>query len=150
MGLCPHCPAAAPHADGPPASITDAGLAWVTSGSTVTCPHLCPPPISCGAPWGPDIAPAELGGTKPDGGQGRLSPGSPRGPPWTALWGSLESRPLLAAWKTQPPCPCLPAEGPEVDGWPGRGLGPKGCRPNNVDIHPRQVLALLASEGGTG
>ena len=23
--------------------------------------HLCPPPTSCGAPWGPDIAPAELG-----------------------------------------------------------------------------------------
>lgn len=48
--------------------------------------------------------------------------------------------------------PCLPAEGPTAEGLAGsRGcLAPMGCRLNNADIHPRQALALLASEGGVG
>ena len=79
-----------------------------------------------------------------------LSSGFLGGPPWTALWGSLEARPTLWSWKAKPPSPLLPAEGPEAEGWLGRGPGPTGCSPNNADIHPRQALALLASEGGTG
>lgn len=31
-----------------------------------------------------------------------------------------------------------------------RGPGPRGCSVNNTDIHPRQALALLVSEGGAG
>lgn len=48
--------------------------------------------------------------------------------------------------------PCLPAEGPTAEGLAGsRGcLAPTVCRLHNADIHPRQALALLASEGGVG